>query len=105
MGEPNIIAGASVDKVNEIAAASIDKGDFTTKIIEKSQSVDIPELEVVQGPQATFEEYSKELIQDVIQVDKPTTEKQEEKLVEKSVPTEPQKKDASPKIVSKNEVP
>ena len=77
--ESIIIAGASVDEVNKNAGASIDKGDSTTKIIEKSQSVDIPELEVVQGPQATFDDYPKELIKDVIKVDKPNTEKQREK--------------------------
>ena len=39
--------------------------------IGKVDSVDIPELEVVQQPpQATFEDYPEELIKDVIQVDK-----------------------------------
>ena len=42
--------------------------------IDKVDSVDIPELEVVQQPpQTTFEDYPEELIKDVIQVDKTTS--------------------------------
>ena len=103
--ESNIIPGINADGANIIKGVSIHKEDSKTNIIEKSQSVDIPELELVQGPQATFDDYPKELIQDIIHVDKPTTENQEKKSEEKIVPAESQKKDASPAIVSKNEVP
>ena len=42
-----------------------------TQNLQKKDSIDIPELEVVQQPpQATFEDYPEELIKDVIQVHK-----------------------------------
>merc|ERR1712203_371697 len=46
----------------------------SVQYIDKVDSVDIPELEVVQQPpQTTFEDYPEELIKDVIQVDKTTS--------------------------------
>merc|ERR1711971_461488 len=57
-------------KSNIVKDASIEKQDDNIKLLETVDSVDMPELEVVQEPQTTFQDYPEELIKDVIQVDK-----------------------------------
>ena len=94
----------------------VDEIDTSSKKTEIVETDDIPALEVVPEPQATFEEYPEELIKDAIKIDKPVPspqivleavakELESVSMNEVEKPTISQKKDLDEGITLKPETP